>query len=137
MMWTILALYFVNMTYLWTIAASIEILSKDKLDIKLMNFYHKPCLVLLDSLVKRVEATDGSSCQIHCVNHESCLSVNFGKKSNQTFCELNNSTSLASSFLLCLIASYYFICLLVSKQRRRRCTNNYIYLEFSRGFLVS
>ena len=74
---------------------SIEIISKDKLDMKLMNFYHKTGLVLLDSLVKRVEATDASSCQVHCVNHEPCLSVNFGKKSNQTFCELNNSTSLA------------------------------------------
>ncbi|XP_020911740.1 uncharacterized protein LOC110249510 [Exaiptasia diaphana] len=76
---------------------SVNILSKDNLHFKFINFFHKPGLALIDSLVANVNVTDLTSCQIHCVDHKDCLSINFGNKTNHNdfVCELNNSTSLA------------------------------------------
>jgi len=98
-----------------------NIVSKDNNEVKFMNFFHKPGVVLVESSVSVINGvTDAVSCQVQCLCHESCLSVNFGKSTNQTtfVCELNNSTSLAKPLKMRRRQGFEFYGLAVSITRR-------------------
>ncbi|XP_031560370.1 stabilin-2-like [Actinia tenebrosa] len=88
---------FLRVIQLLSVNAEFKAVSRDQLGFKFMNFFHKPGTVLTDSSITvHSSVTDVSSCQLMCLDHTSCLSINVGKKPNQTTldCELNNSTSL-------------------------------------------
>jgi hypothetical protein len=83
-------------TIFLSVDAEFNIVSRDDLGFKFMNFFQKPGHVLIESSITVSNVSDILSCQLLCLDHRSCLSINVGKEPNETTlqCGLNNSTSL-------------------------------------------
>ena len=103
-------------------------MSKEEPQFTYMNFLKKPGQALADSLVSVSVVNDFLSCQFLCLDHTSCLSVNVGKKTNETSvkCELNNSTSVLKPTKMRKRKGFHFYGLAVSMT-----TNHWLTLRFN------